>query len=54
MPESATEKGRLPRISLVLVILIEICSEVDDLSCLGKFDMRKKQAKWLACCKYTI
>ena len=33
MVGAATEKARLPRFSLVLGI--ESCSEVDDLSCLG-------------------
>ena len=51
---AATEKARLPRFSLVLGI--ESCCEVDDLSCLG--DVRKVQEtckiRWLMYCKSTI
>ena len=36
MMGAATEKARLPRFSLVLAI--ESCCEVDDLSCLGMLE----------------
>ena len=47
MMGAATEKARLPRFSLVLGI--ESCCEVDDLSCLGTCKIR-----WLMYCKSTI
>ena len=54
MSGTATEKARLPRLSLVLGI--ESCCEVDDLSCLG--DVRKvqetSQIRWLMYCKSAI
>ena len=37
---AATEKARLPRFSLVLGI--ESCCEVDDLSCLGMLEKCKR------------
>ena len=37
MSGAATEKARLPRFSLVLGI--ESCCEVDDLSCLGVYGL---------------
>ena len=35
MMGAATENARLPRFSLSLLLGIESCCEVDDLSCLG-------------------
>ena len=42
MMGAATEKARLPRSSLVLGI--ESCCEVDDLSCLGTLDKCRRLA----------
>ena len=50
MMGAATEKARLPRFSLVLGI--ESCCEVDDLSCLGTLE--KCKIRWLMYCKSTI
>ena len=43
MMGAATEKARLPRFSLVLGI--ESCCEVDDLSCLGTLEKCRRLAK---------
>ena len=40
---AATEKARLPRFSLVLGI--ESCCEVDDLSCLGMLEKCRRLAR---------
>ena len=40
---AATEKARLPRFSLVLGI--EICCEVDELSCLGMLEKCRRLAR---------
>ena len=45
MMGAATEKARLPRFSLVLGI--EGCCEVDDLSCLGMLEKCRRQIRWL-------
>ena len=54
MMGAATEKARLPRFSLIMGI--ESCCEVDDLSCLGM--VRKvqetSQIRWLMYCKSAI
>ena len=54
MMGAATEKARLPRFSLVLGI--ESCCEVDDLSCLGMLEKcrRLSQIRWLMYCKSAI
>ena len=43
MMDAATEKARLPRFSLVLGI--ESCCEVDDLSCLGTLEKCRRLAR---------
>ena len=43
MMGAATEKARLPRFSLVLGM--ESCSEVDDLSCLGMLEKYRRLAR---------
>ena len=43
MMGAATEKARLPRFSLVLGI--ESCCEVDDLSCLGTLEKCRRLAR---------
>ena len=43
MMGAATEKARLPRFSLVLGI--ESCGEIDDLSCLGMLEKCKRLAR---------
>ena len=43
MMGAATEKARLPRFSLVLGI--EGCCEVDDLSCLGMLETCRRLAR---------
>ena len=43
MMGAATENARLPRFSLVLGI--ERCCEVDDLSCLGMLEKFRRQAR---------
>ena len=43
MMGAATEKAHLPRFSLVLAI--ESCCEVDDLSCLGMLEKCKRLAR---------
>ena len=54
MMGAATEKARLPRLSLVLGI--ESCCEVDDLSCLGivRKVQETSQIRWLMYCKSAI
>ena len=55
MMGAATEKARLPRFSLVLGI--ESCCEVDDLSCLGMLEKCRRlisQIRWLMYCKSAI
>ncbi len=51
---AATEKARLARFSLVLGI--ESCCEVDDLSCLGMLEkfQETSQIRWLMYCKSAI
>ena len=43
MMGAAIEKARLPRFSLVLGI--ESCNEVDDLSCLGMLELCRRLAR---------
>ncbi len=55
MMGAATEKARLPRFSVVLGL--ESCCEVDDLSCLGvleKCRILTNQIRWLMYCKSAI
>ena len=54
MMGAPTEKARLPRFSLVLGI--ESCCEVDDLSCLGMLEkcLETIQIMWLMYCKSAI
>ena len=52
MMGAATEKARLPRFNLVLGI--ESCCEVDDLSCLGMLEKCRRLARWLMYCKSAI
>ena len=44
MMGAATEKARLPRFSLVLGM--ESCCEVDDLSCLGPLEKCRTKDMW--------
>ena len=46
MMGAATEKARLPRFSLVLGI--ESCCEVDDLSCLGTLEKCRRSVAYFA------
>ena len=55
MVGTATEKARLPRFSLVLGM--ESCCGVDDLSCLGMLEKSRRlysQIMWLVYCKGAI
>ena len=45
MMGAGTEKARLPRFSLVIVLGIESCCEVDDLSCLGLLEKCRRLAR---------
>ena len=52
MKGATTEKARLPRFNLVLGI--ESCCEVDDLSCLGMLEKRRLARRRLMYCKSAI